>query len=66
MSTHRPELVSHHAGPTDEELARILRALAGLRFGSVTIVVQDGVVVQIDRTEKTRVRDRTSRTRQPD
>lgn len=47
-------------GPSDEEITRILQALGGLRFGSVTIVVQDGVVVQIDRTEKTRVRDRTS------
>ena len=35
--------------------ARILEALRGLRYGSVTAVVQDGVVVQVDRTEKFRV-----------
>ena len=34
---------------------RILAALRGLRYGSVTAVVQDGVVVQVDRTEKVRV-----------
>ena len=37
---------------------RLLEALRGLRFGSVTAVVQDGVVVQVDRTEKFRVERR--------
>lgn len=31
-------------------------ALRGLRFGTVTIIVQDGVIIQIDRTEKRRLR----------
>lgn len=39
----------------DVALEEIRKALKGLRFGSVTIVVQDGVVVQIDRTAKRRV-----------
>lgn len=34
----------------------ILDALRGLRFGTVTVIVQDGVVVQVDRTEKRRLR----------
>lgn len=34
----------------------ILRALRGLRFGNVNVVVQDGVIVQIERTEKMRLR----------
>lgn len=34
----------------------IVEALRGLKFGVVSVVVQDGVVVQIDRTEKRRVR----------
>lgn len=38
------------------ELRQIQEALRGLRFGSVQIIVQDGVVVQIDRTEKRRLR----------
>jgi hypothetical protein len=38
----------------DATLHRISDALRGLRFGSVVAIVQDGVVVQIERTEKTR------------
>lgn len=34
----------------------ITDALRGLRFGVVSIIVQDGVIVQIDRTEKRRLR----------
>jgi hypothetical protein len=40
----------------EQELQQILDALRGLRFGSVNVIVQDGVVVQIDRTEKRRLR----------
>ena len=38
----------------DATLRRIGDALEGLRYGSVLAIVQDGVVVQIERTEKTR------------
>jgi hypothetical protein len=38
-----------------EELLRVRDALKGLQYGTVTVVVQDGVVVQIDRTEKIRL-----------
>jgi hypothetical protein len=38
----------------DAALQRIGDALHGLRYGSVLAIVQDGVVVQIERTEKTR------------
>ena len=40
----------------EQEIAHIREALRGLRFGAVNVIVQDGVVVQIDRTEKRRVR----------
>ena len=36
-------------------LSEIARQLAGLRFGSVEIVVHDGVVTQIERREKVRL-----------
>jgi hypothetical protein len=39
-----------------EEMRQVREALRGLRFGTVTIIVQDGVVVQIDRLEKRRLR----------
>ena len=42
--------------PREREIAQIRDALRGLKFGAVNIVVQDGVVVQIDRTEKRRLR----------
>lgn len=41
-------------GGRQAPLDRIEEALRGLRYGSVLAIVQDGVVVQIERTEKTR------------
>jgi len=41
-----------------DALARIDAALRGLRYGTVTAVVQDGVVVQVERTEKFRLERR--------
>ena len=38
------------------DLRHIRDALRGLRYGTVSVIVQDGVIVQIDRTEKRRVR----------
>jgi len=40
----------------EEALAQIRELLRGLKFGSVNIIVQDGVIIQIDRTEKRRLR----------
>ncbi len=43
----------------DEEspdaVERIREALRGLRFGAVTAIVHEGVVVQVERTEKLRL-----------
>ena len=43
----------------DEEksdaVERIREALRGLRFGAVTAIVHEGVVVQVERTEKQRL-----------
>ncbi len=33
----------------------VLDALRGLQFGSVTLLVQDGVIVQVERLEKKRL-----------
>ena len=43
------------ATPANDALRRIGDALQGLRYGSVLAIVQDGAVVQIERTEKTRL-----------
>ncbi len=37
-----------------DALELVRRALAGLRFGEITIAVHDGEIVQVDRTEKLR------------
>ncbi len=39
----------------DGALNRIASALRGLEFGTVTAVVQNGVIVQVERTEKVRL-----------
>ena len=40
----------------NDDFERIRQSLRGLKFGSINVIVQDGVIVQIDRTEKTRIR----------
>lgn len=57
-TTHATATVAGNRLPTDDELREISASLRGLRFGSVNIVVQDGVIIQIDRTEKKRLRTR--------
>lgn len=37
-------------------LEALVEALSGVRFGTVTVIVQDGRVVQIDRTERRRLK----------
>jgi hypothetical protein len=40
---------------TDQAIQRVRDALVGLRYGTVTVIVQDGVVVQVERTDKVRL-----------
>jgi hypothetical protein len=40
----------------DREIDRVRRAVEGLRFGEVRLIIQDGVIVQIERVEKERLR----------
>ncbi|HEX9135839.1 MAG TPA: YezD family protein [Nitrospirota bacterium] len=51
---------SHRHNHQEIEQA-ILRALRGLRFGSIEIIVHDSKVVQIERKEKTRFDGTVSR-----
>lgn len=53
-----PSLVaspSENDRSTAQAIDRIREALHGLRFGTVSVIVQDGVVVQVERTEKLRL-----------
>ena len=49
---HRDE----NDAPVQAALPHISDALRGLKFGVVSVIVQDGVVVQVERTEKHRLR----------
>jgi hypothetical protein len=42
-------------GGHDHAVEVVQEALRGLKFGSVVIVVQDGHIVQVERTEKKRL-----------
>jgi hypothetical protein len=49
MSLSNPE-------PWNRDLERLVReALTSIRFGTVTLVVQDGRVIQVDKNEKIRL-----------
>lgn len=56
MDEHRRD---HGATASADALAVVLEhvraALRGLKYGHVTLIVQDGRVVQVDRFEKTRI-----------
>lgn len=41
---------------SDAVLKALSEALRGIRFGTVTVIIQDGRVVQIDRTERQRLK----------
>ena len=42
--------------PWNRDLERLVReALASIRFGTVSLVVQDGRVIQVDKSEKIRI-----------
>lgn len=57
---------SQRSNPSDDprsvqleySLAQIRDALRTLEFGEVSIIVQDGVVIQIERTERKRLKRR--------
>jgi hypothetical protein len=55
VCSDQPEELSRQERQLQHALNQIAEALRGLRFGQVTVTVQDGVVVQIDRLERTRL-----------
>ena len=44
----------------EESLANVREALSGLKYGAVSLTVHDGRVVQIDVTEKKRLKPNSS------
>jgi hypothetical protein len=43
-------------GVAETDFDPIRAAIQGLRFGEVRLIIQDGVVIQIDRLEKRRLK----------
>lgn len=41
---------------TPEDIKKITEYLETIQYGSVTVVVQDGKIIQIDKNEKIRLR----------
>ena len=51
-----PSALRRAPAEIDDALNHVRQALRGLEYGEISIVVQDGVVIQIERTERTRLR----------
>ena len=55
-TTPAPEEKPGPAPERGDDLERVVQALRGLRYGEVRAIVHDGVIVQIERMERTRLR----------
>jgi hypothetical protein len=51
----RSDVMAANDEESPDALERIREALRGLRFGAVTAIVHEGVVVQVERTERLRL-----------
>jgi hypothetical protein len=47
---------THPSPPRDLDLDHVRKAVQGIRYGEVRVIIQDGVIVQIERVEKQRLR----------
>lgn len=61
--TSKQKVAALNDDVTEEAVDQIRESLRGLKFGSVNIIVQDGVIIQIDRTEKKRLREHRNGTK---
>ena len=53
---HHDERAGPSAPAVDLDLDRMRKAVSGIRYGEVRVIIQDGVIVQIERIEKQRLR----------
>ncbi|MFT8349881.1 DUF2292 domain-containing protein [Clostridium saccharoperbutylacetonicum] len=40
----------------DKKLKEILKMIEKIKYGSVTLIIQDGVIIQVDKNEKIRMK----------
>ena len=55
-STQDDERADRSSRAGDLDLDRVRIAVKGIRYGEVRVIIQDGVIVQIERVEKQRLR----------
>jgi hypothetical protein len=55
-SADAPLAVTRDPRQLEPAIEHIRQALVGLQFGQVSVIVQDGVVVQVERIERKRFR----------
>ena len=48
--------MAQEKGVSEEELRTIKKYIDEIRYGSISIVIQDGKVIQIDKNEKIRIK----------
>ena len=55
LESMRPQCRVHGEPRVDQALTQVRQALSGLQYGQIVIMVQDGVVIQIERIERVRI-----------
>lgn len=55
-TTNQPQPGADAARLVEESIASVREALTGLKFGNISLTVHEGRVVQIDVTEKKRLK----------
>jgi hypothetical protein len=57
LNTNKDEILKATAKNRDDDavMDEIRKAICSMRFGTVQVIIQDGRIVQIDRTEKIRL-----------
>ena len=48
--------MAQEKGVSEEELRKIKEYIDAIRYGSISIVIQDGKIIQIDKNEKIRIK----------
>lgn len=50
-----PRDTTHHPAITPEQVEHILKLANSICYGSITLVIQDGILTQIEKNEKMRL-----------
>ena len=45
-----------HLGKNEEQIKKLLQVIETINYGSVTVIIQEGNIVQIEKNEKIRIK----------